>query len=64
MKVVCVLAYASLNIIVFTGHKVCSSESSGRQSPHVVTLNALNLELWHQGGLSLGLWVCRQLDLK
>lgn len=67
MKMVCVPAYSSLNIIVFTGHEVCSSESSGGQSPHVVTLSALNLELqhwWHQAGLSLGLWVCRQLDLK
>lgn len=43
------------------------SESLGRQSPHVVTLIGLYLELqrwWHQGSLSLGLWVCRQLDLE
>lgn len=33
----------------------------------MVTLSGLNLELqcwWHQGSLSLGLWVCRQLDLE
>lgn len=46
---------------------MCRSESSGRQSPHVVTRIALNWALqrwWHQGGLSLGLWVCQQLDLE